>query len=286
MYGFLAKNDNGVLLVSDAKNYVLRTIVSATSYVDGIYYFNFTTQTTDIYGVRLNVGGKGAVIALATNQVQVLGAGVHSLYVFSPISSASSERYGLRLRDGSGQLSFDSGLKHLIADSVQNTFYGGDYETDIVIGACTDILPTLSATVEAYKVDEFWYDGFVCKNWWTYSGDCARGAYGCCHSVFVSKYMDIYYEYYKYTWTVSRRVPYRSASGISSDSMQHLSGWYRVYNRWYYIGWDLGETSMEPHSKYEESQGDLTKNNTYPYTTSEHSIGNNYNIFTKSKYYV
>jgi hypothetical protein len=282
-YGLLSRNDNGVVVAADMKNYVLREVIPAPTPSGNVYTFGVTARTGQIYAVQLPVGGKGGVISEVLSggavTVTVLGVSVQSLYVFSPITTGPTSGYGMAVYDGVGACTYDSQQKHFVCDAIQSNFTATS-SGDVIVGVAGDIVPTKTISYVDYYMGKESYAGYEFYN-------CRSTEFGyICDQRLVVRNMYIYYKYKRTDWIVYRTVAERTATGFVSSNVEHMRGWFQEYDSWYYTGFNLSTNPSYPTSVYVGSNGPIQSSGQYPYTQSSHYVGANFCMITRSAYYV
>lgn len=271
-YGMVAKNEHGVLLSADQKNYVFAGYYAAPVPVGSLYTFNVAATALSIYGIRLPVGGQGSVISMVAilggYRVTVLGVSVTGLLVFTPISGGGRTGYGFSLFNGAGACTFDSNQKHLAVTASGQLYEGGRVisQADTVIYIGAGIHPTLSYTQKWYLVDT--YTEMIWNGWFPYT---------------VSR--SLWYLIRQNIWTVSRSVASRSADGYTFAKQLHLSGWYNQFiERKVTGGWGGSEYGFI--NKYTQFVGALNNGAGYPYAASAYNTTQNLALVTDSALYL
>lgn len=296
-HGLLASNDYGVVVSADLKNYVFVDYIPAPVPSGGLYSFTTPGNAASIYGVRLPIGGQGAVIsavAIAGGvRVTVIGEGVLGLLVFSPITSGGVSDCGMALFDSVGQCTFDSTQKHLVVGAAGNIYPNGEMlvsssDTAIYVGA--GIYPAQTTNTESRILNgTTTYQPYPSGTAWTYT-----------RVVYIKATV---------SWLVDRAVVVRGSGAFSGAKVRHTAGSYAYtygaqYQRRYIqvfnsgggtdTGWraysgDAGTATkwaQEQAIIAEERVGQLSINNQYPYALSSYNTTQNAALITDSSLYL
>lgn len=294
-YGFLAKNENGVVLSSQQKSFVFIGYFFPTNIVNNLYTFTVPSASwQSIYGVRLSEGGQGAVISVVNSVsgfiVSVLGTGVLGLLGFSPITSGGDSGYGLALFNDSGECTFDSTQKPLVPTASGNLAPGvslsGVGDTVIFIGAGIYASSSTSVTTEnLYEVLSITYYSSYYQ------------------SFFKTR---VLYTATTTTWSISRNVALRQAGGVIGTTLLHLSGSYTFMTniqRWQtYAGYPSGAfhvvSQFSPYDTVSinlntgvdnliaDAQAHIAATNTFPYATGQYNTTQNHILLVDSSIYL
>ena len=286
-YGMVAKNDHGVLLSADQKNYVFTGYYPAPAPSGNLFTFNVAATSLSLYGIRLPVGGQGSVISSVAisggYRVTVIGTSVTGLLVFSPISGGGKTGYGFSMFNSAGACTFDSNQKHLVISSAGALPVGGSVAGtgDVVI------FPTAGIYPETNYVD----------NWITV--DHASGTRVVQHYAGTDKYgTPMYnYEYVVYNmyldllirttnWAVYRPTAVRGGASFSSSKILHSSGWYKQQISYRTRGGSSSSFQPFSYGYMQDSSGALTANSQYPYAASSYNTTQNLALITNSALYL
>lgn len=290
-YGFLAKNAYGVVLSSQQKSFVFIGYYLPSSITNNIYTFTVPTATAQsIYGVRLTVGGQGAVISVIDSGsgfiVKVLGTNVLGLLAFSPINSGGHSGYGLALFNSSGECTFDSTQKPLVPSVSGNLAPGvsltGTGDTVIYIGAGIYFSSITTTTTERV------YDASSIRYW---SESQQR---------LIS--LRVTYTDTRTDWVVSRNVVEYLGGSIRGTTLVHLTGAYSYmsdiqrwmsYNTTYF--WKVSAFPRDVQASHIElgvqnlltkAAADKAAANSFPYTTGQYNTGHNHVLLLDSSLYI
>ena len=294
-YGFLAKNEHGIVLSSQQKSFVFIGYYTTTNVVNNVHTFTVPSASwQSIYGVRLAVGGQGAVISVVDSgsgfTITVLGSGVLGILVFSPIMSGGHTGYGLALFNAAGECTFDSTQKPLVPTASGNLSPGvsltGSGDTVIYIGAGIYASSSTSVTTDnLYK---------------TYSVTYYSNYY---QSFFKTR---VLYTNTTTTWSISRNVALRQAGGVIGATLLHVSGSYTFMTniqRWQtYAGSPSGAfhvvSQFSPYDTVSinlntgvnnliaDAQAHIAATNTFPYATGQYNTTQNHILLVDSGLYL
>lgn len=286
-YGMVAKNDYGVLLSADQKNYVFAGYYPAPAPVGNLYTFNVASNALSLYGLRLPIGGQGSVISSVAisggYRVTVIGSSVTGLLVFSPISGGGHTGYGFSMFNASGQCTFDSNQKHLVVSAAGALYSGGSVAGtgDVVIFPTAGIYPESSYTDAWINVDHASGSRVV-------SRQAGTDRYGApiyeTTIVFYDMYLDLLIR--TTNWAVYRPAAVRGASSFSSAKMLHSSGWYKKQVSYRTRGGSSSSFNPFGYEYMQESSGALTANSQYPYVSSAYNTTQNLALVTSSSLYL
>lgn len=296
-YGMVAKNDHGVLLSADQKNYVFTGYYPAPAPSGNLYTFNVAATSLSLYGIRLPVGGQGSVISSVAisggYRVTVIGSSVTGLLVFSPISGGGKTGYGFSMFNSAGACTFDSNQKHLVVSSAGALYNGGS------VAGAGDVVIFAGAAIHASSQQT--------QSIWSDPPPPARA-----YRVF-SNPTDTSTSYYvraevtdtTTTWRIDRSIASRTSSGYSGGVMLQESGSYIYRGTWRYYrstvgGYDLYQTTLSgvqgapmanswagALSNYQvSSQGRITAGNTFPYADNSYNTSQNLALITSSALYL
>ena len=302
-YGMVAKNDHGVLLSADQKNYVFTGYYPAPAPSGNLYTFNVAATSLSLYGIRLPVGGQGSVISSVAisggYRVTVIGTSVTGLLVFSPIAGGGVSGYGFSMFNSAGACTFDSNQKHLVVSSAGAVYSGGSVAGtgDVVIFSGCGIYPSNTAntqtgvylTRESPIVYNLGRDGYGNQ---IYTADTFTITGSVRANVTTT------------TWYVYRPTAYRNAASITASSLLHIQGQYAVVwgvYREVIKRYNLsGSTSTSQEKNYysvsssqqaaaiesAQQSGVLSKTNQYPYAASSYNTTQNLALITDSALYL
>lgn len=294
-YGFLAKNEHGVVLSSQQKAFVFIGYYTPTSAANNLYTFTVPSASwQSIYGVRLAAGGQGAVISVVNSGsgfvVTVLGTGVLGLLAFSPIASGGRSGYGLALFNDSGECTFDSTQKPLVPTASGNLAPGvslsGAGDTVIFIG--TGIYASSSTSVTTDNL----YPAYSIRYYSNYYQSMIRTR--------------VTYTNTTTTWSISRNVALRQAGGVIGTTLLHVSGSYTFMTdiqRWQtYPGFPEGVfhkvSQFDLHDTagvhletlvgklIADAQAHIAATNTFPYATGQYNTTQNHILLVDSSIYL
>lgn len=298
-HGMVARNDHGVLLSADQKNYVFTGYYGPASVSGNLYTFYVANTALSMYGVRLPVGGQGAVISVVGNCVTVIGASVIGLLVFSPISGGGRSGHGFSMFNAGGECTFDSNQKHLVVSAAGGLYPGGSISTtdDVVIFNGCGIYPSgapSSVVVRLPGAGMSWGFSFLYPNGAT--------AYQYAYAT-VLKTSSV--------WSVSRGVAVRSPGGFYGSSIVQESGYYEILSDKHFyesITYSSpqrgGSVPVHEVSSFNgacaqantltqnllnslaATQGRLSATNRYPYTAGSYNTTQNLALATNSALYL
>jgi hypothetical protein len=290
-YGAYFIADDGSLLVSsDQPCYEFVGEYFSSSRTSNVSTFNVPMTDYPLVFVNTGASGKGGLLAIEGNPgawvVSVLSDGNYSINVFRVIGGAPSG-YGLATFSANGSLCFDTSKKILNAKAV--TTVGSGITRSTPVG--TNSVSYTSGQVQANSsVSEEWvlaeeiisgYLDYVCEPTLVCGPDIF-GNYWCtyetvCTPVFVTTITVIYGRVRTTNWRIDRGVAsMNSGSGqVGFAWLRHKEGFYKQIVGYTADSISVGAGYILPGNyvappvffiNQETFEGELTKDNTFPYS--------------------
>lgn len=311
-YGAYFIADDGSLLVSSEQP-CYEFVGDYGAYARSGNVNTYSVNTSDFPLVFINVGpgGYGGVLAVEGGPgawtVSVLATAAYTISVFRVVAGTPSG-YGLATYSSNGSLCFDSTKKILNAKKVTSIGYGlGDstpyatmlsytsgqvrtassvsdgwvYVNSYVftqqVYSCTTQFVTSCSTTNTCSPDGM--GGFYCFPITT----CNTFPTTVCGFTPVTTFYDIFARVRTTSWYIDRGVAYLdgAGTGIGFDFLRHKDGFYKQV---LYFAANTNSTGSNTPPGYipppafvpgaESFSGELTKNNTYPYTQTLNNLVN------------
>lgn len=298
-YGAYFIADDGSLLVSSEQPcYEYVDTYTAASRSGNVNTYNVPIADYPLVLINCGTSGKAGLLAIEGSSgawvISVLADAAYGIKVFKVIGGTPSG-YGLATFSSTGSVCFDSSKKILNAKAV--TTIGSGITASTPTG--TDMVAYTSGQVQANKsVSEDWVfveeyltgeTVYICEPQYVCDFDIF-GGYWCtyqtvCRFEYITSYISIYAKVRTTNWTLDRGVAKMNSGSnqVTFDWLRHKEGYYKeilsytadVFSSGGGVPAPIGYTPTALFFVNTETfSGELTKNNTYPYSETFNNMVN------------
>jgi len=292
-FGIIFRADDGSLLVSsDSQCYERVAQVAVSSRLGNVSTYAVTTAAYPLVFVKCGAGQSAGVLAVEGSAgnwvVTVLATVSCPIVVFTPISEAASSGFGSVVYNTAGTAVFDSSKNILnaralgvLAESIAGI--ESPSGTDMVNYTSGPVKPSSSTNTTAVIVYRHSYVavvyGIIYYRWRNGFNYPVYGYYN------TTLYYTVFANVRTTNWSIDRGVAAIAPGGdVSFSWLRHQEGYYKEITGYYYstttgtIASSVWFTNFPAPSAaalaaIESSQGELTKDNTFPYTTNRANTG-------------
>lgn len=290
-YGAFFRADDGSLLVtSDSQCYEFIAEVATAARSGNVNTYNVSTTQYPLVFVKCGINQSAGILAIEGSPgawlVSVLATVICPIEVFVPIDNQSNTGHGMVVYNNAGTPVFDSSKNLLNVREISPITEGYSFNVrsavDMVSYVSGPVKPAASSTQSWVTVGQHSFGTWV---YFCYpiGYDPYGGEVLSCGYTWTTTYVTVEALVKTTTWSIERGVAQINPAGIGFAWLLHQNGYYKEilqYRTLQYngavtaggfpVGYNIPQSFINSATA---AAGGLTKDNTYPYTTSRANMG-------------